>query len=129
MTVKQFKTVNGFSNSFWGWGGEDDDMSNRLKHVGYHIARYPVNIARYTMLTHKKEKANPKRYEKLSIGAKRYDIDGLNSLKYKVHKIEKKILYTLILTEINQDTVSVYILNYSIIIIIIIKRLYNLQGS
>jgi GT2 family glycosyltransferase len=61
MTVKQFRTVNGFSNQFWGWGGEDDDMSNRLKHVGFHIARYPMNIARYTMLSHNKEKANPKR--------------------------------------------------------------------
>ncbi|RXG61045.1 Beta-1,4-N-acetylgalactosaminyltransferase bre-4, partial [Armadillidium vulgare] len=31
MTVDQFRTVNGFSNKFWGWGGEDDDMSNRIK--------------------------------------------------------------------------------------------------
>lgn len=61
MTVKQFKAVNGFSNTFWGWGGEDDDMYNRLRHVGYYIARYPLNIARYTMLSHRKEKPNPKR--------------------------------------------------------------------
>ena len=27
----QFKKVNGFSNQFWGWGGEDDDMSNRIR--------------------------------------------------------------------------------------------------
>uniref|UniRef100_A0A2M4AT26 Putative glucosylceramide beta-14-galactosyltransferase n=1 Tax=Anopheles triannulatus TaxID=58253 RepID=A0A2M4AT26_9DIPT len=103
MTEKQFRTVNGFSNSFWGWGGEDDDMSNRLKHFGFHIARYPVNIARYTMLNHKKEKANPKRFEKLVNGPKRYDSDGLNSLHYQLINLIKKPLYTWILTEITPD--------------------------
>ncbi|XP_055837890.1 beta-1,4-N-acetylgalactosaminyltransferase bre-4 isoform X2 [Episyrphus balteatus] len=60
MTREHFSKVNGFSNSFWGWGGEDDDMSNRLKHANLFISRYPVNIARYMMLTHQKERANPK---------------------------------------------------------------------
>ncbi|XP_058459069.1 beta-1,4-N-acetylgalactosaminyltransferase bre-4 [Malaya genurostris] len=104
MTVKQFRTVNGFSNLFWGWGGEDDDMSNRLKHVGFHIARYPINIARYTMLSHKKEKANPKRYEKLSTGAKRYDSDGLNSLHYRLVNLIRKPLFTWVHVELSPDS-------------------------
>lgn len=103
MTEKQFRMVNGFSNSFWGWGGEDDDMSNRLKHEGFHIARYPINIARYTMLNHKKEKANPKRYEKLVNGAKRFDSDGLNSLHYQLVNLIRKPLYTWIHADITPD--------------------------
>jgi predicted glycosyltransferase involved in capsule biosynthesis len=27
---KDFEEVNGFSNKFWGWGGEDDDLYQRL---------------------------------------------------------------------------------------------------
>lgn len=61
LTREHFRLVNGFSNVFWGWGGEDDDMANRIKAHHLHIARYPANIARYKMMTHKKEKANPKR--------------------------------------------------------------------
>lgn len=101
MTVEQFLAVNGFSNTFWGWGGEDDDMSNRLKHRGYHISRYPVNIARYTMLAHKKEQASSSRYEKLQNGIKHFDHDGLNSLKYNVLEIKKTPLFTLIQVDIN----------------------------
>lgn len=62
MTKEHFRLVNGFSNVFSGWGGEDDDMANRIKAHGLRISRYPANIARYKMLNHKKEKANPKRW-------------------------------------------------------------------
>ena len=32
LTRNQFEYVNGFSNQFYGWGGEDDDMYRRLVH-------------------------------------------------------------------------------------------------
>jgi len=62
LTKEQFITVNGFSNQFWGWGGEDDDMSNRIRFHGFKISRYRPEIARYHMITHRKDVANPERY-------------------------------------------------------------------
>ena len=29
MSAQQFRDVNGFSNIFWGWGGEDDELRQR----------------------------------------------------------------------------------------------------
>ena len=94
MTVDHFRQVNGFSNMFWGWGGEDDDMSNRLRQKKLYISRYPANIARYKMLKHSKDKANPERFKFLYSGAKRMSRDGYNSLKYKRVDLQLRKLYT-----------------------------------
>ena len=32
---------------YWGWGGEDADMSARVRNAGLKIIRYPENISRY----------------------------------------------------------------------------------
>ena len=103
MRKEQFAKVNGFSNSFWGWGGEDDDMSNRIRHANYHISRYPINISRYKMLNHKKEKANPKRYDRLNSGVSKYLTDGLNSIKYEIYKYNKFPLFTWFLIELKMS--------------------------
>jgi len=100
MTREQFQAVNGFSNSYFGWGGEDDDMSNRLKHANLFISRYPINIARYMMLKHQKEKANPKRYENLVNGIGKMETDGINSIKYDIYSIKEFPTFTWYLAEL-----------------------------
>ena len=32
-TEESFKKINGYSNEYWGWGGEDDDISHRMYDV------------------------------------------------------------------------------------------------
>jgi hypothetical protein len=29
-----YRKINGYPNTFWGWGGEDDEMHNRLERLG-----------------------------------------------------------------------------------------------
>ncbi|KAI5750175.1 hypothetical protein M8J76_013438 [Diaphorina citri] len=102
LNKEHFQLVNGFSNEYWGWGGEDDDMSNRVKAAGLQIIRYPPDIAKYSMLRHRKEKANPQRYEKLYSGHKRYKKDGLTSLKYKVIDTKQHKLFTWFLVQLGE---------------------------
>merc|ERR1712038_49886 len=86
MTVQHFKQVNGFSNRFWGWGGEDDDMANRIFANGLYISRYPSTISRYRSLKHDSNapKGNPDRFQLLIDGKERYKEEGYSSLKYNV---------------------------------------------
>lgn len=54
LTKEQFNQSNGFSNKFFGWGGEDDNFYTRVVNLGFKVFRYPANIARYSMLKHGK---------------------------------------------------------------------------
>lgn len=81
---EHFRKVNGYSNSFWGWGGEDDDMYNRVKYHGLTVTRYGGNISRYKMISHKEEEKNKDRLDLLHTGPIRFATDGLNNLTYKL---------------------------------------------
>uniref|UniRef100_A0A914VJ25 Beta-1,4-galactosyltransferase 4 n=1 Tax=Plectus sambesii TaxID=2011161 RepID=A0A914VJ25_9BILA len=50
----QMEMVNGYSNEYWGWGGEDDDMGKRLLSKRLKLVRPDPLLARYTMFTHTK---------------------------------------------------------------------------
>ncbi|KAF7494898.1 Beta-1, 4-N-acetylgalactosaminyltransferase bre-4 [Sarcoptes scabiei] len=100
LTAEQFIKVNGFSNQFWGWGGEDDDMSNRIHHYGLNISRYPIEIARYKMLKHEQTAPNADRFKKLYNGWRRFKTDGISSIKYRVIDLVYRKLYTWILADL-----------------------------
>ena len=58
LSVDHFRKLNGFSNQFWGWGGEDDNMAKRIQHNRLKVTRYKPEIACYTMVKHKQETVN-----------------------------------------------------------------------
>lgn len=47
LTFDMYKTLNGFSNLYWGWGGEDDDLSLRLIQRRMCIVRPNYDLAIY----------------------------------------------------------------------------------
>ncbi len=46
MSEAQVRATNGFPNNFWGWGGEDDEISERLQDCGLHPVTKPGNDVR-----------------------------------------------------------------------------------
>lgn len=100
-SIEHFIKLNGYSNCFWGWGGEDDDMYYRLISHDLKILRHPPELARYIALPHDEMKENPRRYNLLKKSKRRMKGDGLTSLDYyRIVKYEHKRLYTWILVNI-----------------------------
>ncbi|XP_066936567.1 beta-1,4-N-acetylgalactosaminyltransferase bre-4-like [Clytia hemisphaerica] len=101
-TKAHFELANGYSNIFWQWGGEDDNVSHRLRKNGLNIHRQLKNVARYKMLSH----APAKREVQLArtifwTEATKYgDIDGLNSLNYRLLNRTDELLFTRIKADV-----------------------------
>ncbi len=101
-TKDHYIQVNGYSNKYWGWGSEDDDLYKRVVASDLKVKRPPMDIARFKMnqenhfrnvgfdlwMTKNKHILEMKPLDK--------DIDGLNTIsKIDSHiTIEEKPLYT-----------------------------------
>ncbi|KAI9542748.1 Beta-1,4-galactosyltransferase 1 [Dissostichus eleginoides] len=104
LSKKQYLKINGFSNTYWGWGGEDDDIYKRIYYRGMSISRPDSVLGKYRMIKHQRDlhnEANPKNPGKLSQTFRAMDKDGLNTLKYTVKEIVKDVLYTFITVDID----------------------------
>lgn len=92
-----FKKVNGFSNKFYGWGAEDDDMHNRIEQVGLTIVRFDPRVATYIMLSHSRLPPAEDRYHILQDNRDSNEEDGLSNLSYHIIDKSTRPLYTWIL--------------------------------
>ena len=89
-----FITINGFSNNYWGWGAEDDDLARRLRFYGIKLARragtyqdIEANKSDQFIDADKKRALNPHySANKNRVWNTNYDYqkDGLNNLSYQV---------------------------------------------
>ncbi|CAG9529615.1 unnamed protein product, partial [Cercopithifilaria johnstoni] len=95
ISMHDYRTVNGYSNMYWGWGGEDDDMGKRIMAQNMTIERPDATTGRFTMLKHvKRKRVAPKLvYKLLGEAETRYRTDGLNVSAWKILKVTLRPLY------------------------------------
>ncbi|XP_016423664.1 beta-1,4-galactosyltransferase 4, partial [Sinocyclocheilus rhinocerous] len=105
MTKEQFHKVNGFPNSYWGWGGEDDDLRIRVTLQKMSIIRPSLEVARYTMVFHNRDSGNQINEERMHLLRRTHQAwktDGLNSCSYKILSVHRAPLFINITTDIGQ---------------------------
>ena len=104
---QHFVSSNGFSNSFSGWGGEDDDWTLRMFNNKLCIIRPDNPVAPnapFLMLKHQQAAENNQRYTMLGASLERQSIDGYNRINEhtKVSLVTQFPLFTHILIDISQ---------------------------
>jgi beta-1,4-galactosyltransferase 1 len=93
-----FLACNGFSNSYWGWGGEDDDLYKRTILANVKV---DMQLNRYKSLNHEKQpitamydsnknilKQTDKLWQKSGLNSMRYEIIELQNISDNIQKIK-----------------------------------------
>ncbi|VEL39412.1 unnamed protein product [Protopolystoma xenopodis] len=91
ISTAQFVRVNGYSNMYWGWGGEDDDLHTRLVTTEIGFKRLPGDVGVYYSLPHPLAQRHLKKTLRDSIllntSHARFKHDGLLQLRYQLTKV------------------------------------------
>ncbi|XP_072911357.1 beta-1,4-galactosyltransferase 3 [Hemitrygon akajei] len=106
LTPDQYMKINGFPNTYWGWGGEDDDIASRIHLSKMLIVRPSVKVGRYRMIKHGHDtgnEKNPKRFNLLARTRLSWRKDGMNALDYSVLAKHYSPLYTNITVDIGTE--------------------------
>ncbi|RNA07881.1 beta-1-4-N-acetylgalactosaminyltransferase bre-4-like [Brachionus plicatilis] len=89
-SYEQFTAFNGFSNLFFDWGCEDDDLRERVRLTYGMIVKLQPDIGRFYTDKHEIAFKNQNR-GKLRMGRA---LEGLSTLKYSRVAVEKRMLFT-----------------------------------
>uniref|UniRef100_A0A915CJ91 N-acetyllactosaminide 3-alpha-galactosyltransferase n=1 Tax=Parascaris univalens TaxID=6257 RepID=A0A915CJ91_PARUN len=95
ISMDDYRAVNGYSNMYWAWGGEDDDMGKGILSRNVTIGRPDPSAGRFSMLKHvRRKRTAPKQiYKLLDSADTRWQTDGLNVTAWKVVKFSVRPLY------------------------------------
>uniref|UniRef100_A0A8D0GEF5 Beta-1,4-galactosyltransferase n=1 Tax=Sphenodon punctatus TaxID=8508 RepID=A0A8D0GEF5_SPHPU len=105
LSKAQFLKINGFPNEYWGWGGEDDDIFNRITLNGMKVSRPDVRLGRYRMIKHERDRhnePNPQRFTKIQNTKLTMKRDGISSLQYRLLEVSRRSMYTNITVDIGR---------------------------
>ncbi|KAG7218128.1 hypothetical protein INR49_020579 [Caranx melampygus] len=94
MSKEQYLKINGFPNNYWG-----------LASKGMSISRPSGDVGKCRMIRHQRDKQNepnPQRFDRIAHTRETMHRDGINSLSYRVVKVDKFDLFTMITVDVGK---------------------------
>ncbi|CAF1285297.1 unnamed protein product [Adineta ricciae] len=103
LTPDMYRQVNGFSNLYWGWGGEDDDLSLRMIQRRVCVVRPVDAVAVYAALPHPHGHRNDARFNLLAWSTVRVDGDGYKQIDSLIEIVDVKQRSSVVHLKVNVD--------------------------